>query len=129
MKFNLMGVYLMSASLITSWLYKLTFWYYLQTVAGCMGAKKARIFVWMYFAVLFAAAGFTGWWLLGNLHPNLFHNLIPYVIASWVFVALYWVMQIVVVKIAIEQTMAAVFDPLRGKVHEPQQPQYELARS
>lgn len=125
-RFTTMGLYLMSASLITSWLYKLTFWYYLQTVAGCMGAKKARFFVWMYFAVLFGAAGFTGWWLTGNLHANQLKDMFPYVIGSWVFVALYWVMQILVVKIAIDQTMSEVYDPMRAEGHRRH---YELARS
>ncbi len=49
LKFTLLGIYVMSVSLITGGLYKLSFWYYLQTIAACMEATKARIFIWLFF--------------------------------------------------------------------------------
>jgi hypothetical protein len=127
LKFTLLGLYVMCASLITSGLYKLSFWYYLQTVAACMGAKKARIFVWLFAAALLGMSGFTAWWFFGDLHRNKFTDLAPWVGAGWVAVSVYWVAMIVVVKFAIEQTMTLVYDPL--KAQPAARPQYELAGS
>ena len=50
----------------------------------------------------------------------------PWIAVGWVGVSVYWVVMIVVVKVAVEQTMAEVHNPMREKVHRPQ---YELAGS
>ena len=128
LKFTLLGIYVMSASIITAGLYKLSFWYYLQTIAACMEAKKARLFVWLFFVALLGMAGVTAWWFFGRLHVNRFSDLAPWIAAGWASVAVYWVLNIVVVKLAIDQTMALVYDPMRGQ--EPtQRPKFELAGS
>jgi hypothetical protein len=127
LKFTLMGLYVMCASLITSGLYKLSFWYYLQTVAACMGASKARIFVWLYGVLVLGVAGATAWWLFGDLHRNRFTDLAPWIALGWVSVAAYWVMMIVVVKFAIEQTVALIYDPMKNDFAT--RPQYQLAGS
>lgn len=124
-KFTLLGIYLMSASLVTSGLYKLSFWYYLQTVAGCMEAPKASAFVRLFLVLTAAMAGFTGWWFFGNLHANLSNDLVKWVVLGWVALSFYWVAMIVVVKVAIEQTMAVVFNPMQASA----KPQYQLAGS
>lgn len=113
-KFTMMGLYVMAASLVTSLGYKLSFWYYLQTVSGCVGASKARTYVWMFFLIVGGMAAFTGWWFFGRLHINKFTDLAPWVAAGWVAVAFYWVSMIVVVKVAIEQAMAEVFNPMQA---------------
>ncbi len=127
LKFTMTGLYLMCASLITSGLYKVSFWYYLQTVASCMGARKAWLFVAAFMAVVLGMAGVTGWWAFGNLHHNLFAKLVPWIAVGWVAVSVYWVLMIVVVKFAVEQTMSLVHDPMREK--PAARPQFELAGS
>jgi hypothetical protein len=123
LKFTLLGIYVMSASLITAGLYKLSFWYYLQTIAACMEAKKARLFVWLFFVALLGMAGVTAWWFFGRLHVNRFSDLAPWIAAGWASVAVYWVLNIVVVKLAIDQTMALVYDPMNGR-RTMQRPQF-----
>jgi len=125
LKFTITGIYVMCASLITTGLYKVSFWYYLQTVASCMGATKARGVVFLFVAITLAMVGATYWVLFGGLHPNKVRDLAIWVAAGWVFVALYWVFMIVVVKVAIEQTMAEVYNPMR----ETHRPQVQLAGS
>lgn len=125
LKFTLLGLYLMCASLVTTGLYKLSFWYYLQTVTSCMGAKKAQFVVFFFFAVVLGMAAFTGWWAFGGLHPNKVSDLAKWVALGWVGVAFYWVFMIVVVKLAIEQTMAQVYNPMQ----ETQRAQVQLAGS
>lgn len=125
-KFTMLGLYLMSASLVTGGLYKLSFWYYLQTVAACMSAPKARAFVWGFLLLTLALAGITAWWLFGGLHENRFRQLALVVVGGWAFLSLYWVAMIVVVKVAIEQTMAEVFNPMKAAAARPQ---YQLAGS
>jgi hypothetical protein len=128
LKFTLLGLYLMSASLITAGLYKLSFWYYLQTCASCMDARKAWITVWLFVASVLGMLGATAWWYYVRLHPNQFVDLAPYIVAGWVGVAIYWVAMIVVVKMAIEQTMALVYDPMQGQ-KTTERPKFELAGS
>ncbi len=124
--FSVLGKYLMCASLITSGLYKISFWYYLHTVASCMGASKAKLFVTGFILAVVGMAGFTCWWWLGHLHVNLFNDLQLWIAVGWVSVSVYWVVMIVVVKVAIEQSMAEVHNPMHEKVYRPQ---YELASS
>lgn len=124
-KFTMMGLYVMIASLTTSGLYKLSFWFYLQTVTSCMQATKARAVVFLFFVVVLGMAGATYWWLFGGLHPNAVRDLAPWVAGGWVGVAFYWVFMIIVVKAAIEQTMATVFNPMK----ETHRPQIQLAGS
>lgn len=120
LKFTMLGLYLMSASLITSGLYKVSFWYYLQTVASCMGANKARFVVLAFMAFVFAMAAATGYWMFGGLHPNKVQDLAIWIVAGWVSLAFYWVFMIVVVKLAIEQTMAEVYNPMEESRRRPQ---------
>lgn len=122
LKFTVAGTYIMAASLISAVLYKLSFWYYLQTVAACVGATKARIFVFMFMVLTFSMIGFTAYWIFGGLHPNRVTQYAPFVAGGWVLLSLYWVAMILVVKIAIEQTVSLVYDPLR-------QPQMSMAGS
>jgi hypothetical protein len=129
LKFTLLGLYVMCASLITAGLYKLSFWYYLQTVARCMDATKAWIAVWLFFAAVLGMSGATAWWYFVRLHPNQFVDLAPWIVGGWVGVAVYWVVMIVIVKIAIEQTMSLVFDPMKGQQAIPRPNKYELAGS
>lgn len=112
-RFTLGGLYLMAASGITSFLYLATFWYYLQTVAMCMGALKARIFVFMYLVLTVAMACFTGYWMFGGLHPNRVTEYAPYVSLGWALLSVYWVVMIFVVKVSIDQTISAAYNPMR----------------
>jgi hypothetical protein len=68
-------------------------------------------------------AGVTAWWFFGHLHVNKFSDLAPWIAAGWASVAVYWVVNIVVVKLAIDQTMALVYDPLKGRPTMPR-PQF-----
>ncbi len=61
-----------------------------------------------------ALAGVTAWWFFGRLHVNKFSDLAPWIAAGWASVAVYWVVNIVVVEAAVDQTMALVYDPMKA---------------
>lgn len=111
-RFTQAGTYIMAASLISTFLYKASFWWYLQTVAACMGATKARVFVVMFLALTVAMTAGTIYWMFGGLHPNRVTDYAPFIAAGWVFLAFYWVVMIWVVKVAIDQTVALVYNPM-----------------
>ena len=85
------------------------------------------MFVFGYLVYLLAMAGATYYVLFAGLHPNRVRELRPaYVAGGWVGVWIYWVFMIVVVKATVEQTMAAVFNPM---AHDSARPQMQLASS
>jgi hypothetical protein len=111
-KFNALGLGLLMASVISSGLYKLSFWYYLGAVARCMRAPSAGLVVGMYALVFGGSAAFTAYILFGGVP---FAKLPMYAAAAgaaWLACGIYWVAMIVVVKTAIDRTMGEVRSPL-----------------
>ena len=125
-KFTMTGLYLLGASGLSFSLCMLSFWYYLATVARCMGASRALWFIGLFIVPLGVASGLTGYWLFGNLHTNRFNDLVPFVGLSWLLVPIYWVAMIVVVKRSIDQTIGLIKNPLE---YSAEQREMQLAHS